>query len=136
MNVNNKYCFLPKETYKRVYLDVNKIDPSSFYGDVLYLGLGDAFLPEIQSKNVLTTTIVEINENLVNQKRKLIETKGWKIIQEDAYMYVPEKKYDLIFADIWYQVQEKETVFGLIESYKPFVKDTGRILYLNTIIKK
>lgn len=92
MNVNNKYCFLSKETYKRVYLDVNKIDPSSFYGDVLYLGLGDAFLPEIQSKNVLTTTIVEINENLVNQKRKLIETKGWKIIQEDAYMYVPEKK--------------------------------------------
>lgn len=47
-----------------------------------------------------------------------------------------KKKYDLIFADIWYQVQEKETVFSLIESYKPFVKDTGRILYLNTIIKK
>lgn len=136
MNKNTDYCYLSIETYKRIYIDINNIDPSSFYGDVLYLGLGDAFLPKMQSKNVLTTTIVEINENLINRKKKLVETKEWKIIKEDAYIYVPEKKYDLIFIDIWYQVQEKETVFGLIERYTPFIKDTGKIMYLNTIIKK
>ncbi len=135
MNMSNKYFFISRETYRHVYIEANKIDPSSFYGDVLYLGLGDAFLPENQSKNVLTTTIVEIDKNLIDQKIKLIKTKGWTIIHEDVYTYVPEKKYDLIFVDIWYDVQQKETVFGLVDLYKPFVKDTGKILYLNSIIK-
>lgn len=127
---------LTNDFWSRIYCDANKIDPTSFYGSVLYLGLGDAFLIRKQSPNVTKTVIIENDPNVIQFNYKRGVPDNWEIIEADVYEYVPTENFDIVIVDIWYEVQNKDVVADLVKRYEPYLKENGKIIYLPTIIKK
>jgi spermidine synthase len=86
--------------WNSIYLTNNKIDPSILFGSILYLGMGTCFIPRLQSKNVIDTDIVEIDENMIDYNKNI--SNNWNVIKADVYKYETIKKYDFIFIDIFY----------------------------------
>ena len=117
---------------QRVYKDVNM---KIFKGDVLYLGMGPLWLPILQGNKVVTTTIIEIDQEMI-QKYEHYADEDWKIICADAWEYVPNKKFDVIYADIWHQMYEYSELEKMFEKYKDFLKPGGKIYCLEHLVRK
>jgi len=119
--------------WNSIYLTNNKIDPSILFGSILYLGMGTCFIPRLQSKNVIDTDIVEIDENMIDYNKNI--SNNWNVIKADVYKYETIKKYDFIFIDIFYTKINKDIMEGLIDRYIPFLKEGGKIFYLDSVCK-
>lgn len=119
--------------WNSIYLTNNKIDPSILFGSILYLGMGTCFIPRLQSKNVIDTDIVEIDENMIDYNKNI--SNNWNVIKADVYKYETIKKYDFIFIDIFYKKTTKDIMEGLIDRYIPFLKEGGKIFYLNSVCR-
>lgn len=118
MDIPNKYRFVDDDEYFRIYTK-NDIKIDELYGKVLYLGMGDLYIPRKQPDAVIKTTIVEIDPEVIALNKPKIKP-DWEIICEDAYTYKPTIYYDFIVADIWYLLQPKkhmEEFRKLYESY-------------------
>jgi len=117
-----------------IYKSRNGIYPEDFYGDVLHVGLGTCYLPNQHTDDVTSTTIIEIDQEVIDYNQAVIK-QDWVIIQHDAKTFETETKYDIIMLDIWYDPVENQEVFDLVEKYETFLKPGGKILYLKSILK-
>lgn len=129
-----KYNFTD-DFWERIYLNINRIDPNKLFGSVLYLGMGTCYIPRLQSDNVIKSTIVEIDDDVIEYNKDIIKD-SWEIIKADVYDYEPEFLYDFIFIDIFYHTTEKDNMEGLIYKYINFLKESGKIFYLDSVCKK
>lgn len=129
-----KYNFTD-DFWERIYLNVNRIDPNKLFGSILYLGMGTCYIPRLQSDNVIKTTIIEIDDDVIDYNKDIVEN-SWKVIKADVYYYEPKLLYDFIFIDIFYQKTEKDIMEALIDKYIPFLKENGKIFYLDSVCRE
>ena len=117
---------------ERLYMD---IPMKEFYGSVLYIGMGSAWVPRNQSDSVNQTTIVEIDPNIVQRYGDLIKPE-WKIIIDDAWRFNTYEKFDFIFIDIWDSMVPIKYIEMIRKKYSNFLNPGGRIIFLEKVIKK
>lgn len=129
MENEHKYIYVDQDLLKTIY-DKNNITPNDFYGDVLFIGMGDLYFPK--KIDVNSITIVEKYSDVIELQKSKIP-KEWTIIQEDGYVFETERKYDVIMLDMWYYMITKEELNQQIKRYMKFLNDGGKILYLETI---
>jgi predicted RNA methylase len=129
-----RFSTLKKQTLDFVYKASNYIYPEHFSGDVLYVGMGTCYLMKEQSSEVTSTSIIEFDPEVIEFNVDNIQ-EDWQIIQEDAYTFETENKYDIIVLDIWYRPPPKEEIFSLVDKYNNFLKQDGKILYLKNLIR-
>ena len=111
------------------------IPMKEFYGSVLYIGMGSAWVPRNQSDSVNQTTIVEIDPNIVQRYGDLIKPE-WKIIIDDAWRFNTYEKFDFIFIDIWDSMVPIKYIEMIRKKYSNFLNPGGRIIFLEKVIKK
>lgn len=112
-----------------------KIPMDLFYGSVLYVGMGSAWVPRNQSKEVIKTTIIENSVEIINRYRDLVDP-AWNIIQEDAWRFWTDERFDFIFIDIWDSSTPVKYIEMIRSKYVKLLKVNGEILFLDSIIKK
>ena len=137
MSIDNsflKFSLLHNSKLDSIYKSRNGIYPEEFYGDVLYAGLGIGYLPNQHTEEVTSTTIVEIDQEIIDFNQNSIN-ENWNIIHHDIKTFESENKYDIIVLDIWYDPVENQEVFDLVEKYENFLKVDGKIFYLKSILK-
>lgn len=122
-----------KGIWRDIY-EINNINPKEWWGSILYLGMGMCYCPLEQSDRITKTTIVEIDQRTIDFNRDIIKPE-WIVICDDAYEFKPIEKYDFIFVDIWWEQIESHIVNSLVERYKEYLNEDGRILHLRTIKK-
>jgi len=100
------------------YFKISEVDIENFYGDVLYVGMGNAYGPRKQSDKVKSTTIIEYDPYII-KKYNILE-KNWNIIEADAYEVDlgenPRSKYNL-----------------LLTKYNKHLKKEGKIFFIKTL---
>tara|TARA_R100000149_G_C5761868_1_gene66410 strand:+ start:118 stop:552 length:435 start_codon:yes stop_codon:yes gene_type:complete len=117
------------------YFEKSDFNIKEFYGDVLYVGMGSAYGPRNQSKNVKTTTILEKYPEII--KKYNDTSQNWNIIQGCAYDYeFKDQKFDIIMLDVWAQYICKEEYSILYPKFKKYLKDNGKILIIKTLKTK
>lgn len=131
-----RFLNMPDSLWRNIYWHHNSLDSREFRGQVLYLGMGSCFLPRHQSDAVTQTVIVELNPVVVEHNRKTnnLDT-NWTIVIADAYQYTPDGQFDIIVADIWYDVQCESVINQLIDRYKPWLAPAGQIVNLRTVVR-
>ena len=114
---------------------INGITPEVFKGSVLYLGMGSCLFPRLQNESVTKTTIVELEKEVIywNTKRNYIKDE-WNIINQDAFKFETEEKFDIIFIDIFYQTTTLEIMNLLIDKYSKVLSTGGKVLFLQNVI--
>ena len=132
-NTHHKYIKIDFETYKRIYNEC-QIEFEKFHGSVLYLGMGDLFVPLNQSDKVKKTTILEIDKDVIEKNKEKIK-KDWIIINEDAFNFITSDKFDIIFIDIWYSKVDEDILNFIINKYLKYLKNNSidNIYYLKKI---
>lgn len=114
------------------YFKKSEIDIENFYGDVLYVGMGNAYGPRKQSDKVESTTIIEYDPGII-EKYNILE-KNWNIIEGDAYKVdLKEKKYDFIFVDIFVFKIPRSKYNFILNKYNKHLKKEGKIFFTKTI---
>jgi hypothetical protein len=120
------------DTKCKLYFEKSDINVDEFYGDVLYVGMGNAWGPRNQSSNVKTTTIIEKFPDIIEKYN--IPDKNWNIILDDAYTVdLNDTKYDIIFIDIFAWFIEKEEFLNLYSKYSQHLQKNGTIHYIKTL---
>jgi spermidine synthase len=109
--------------------NINGVTSELFYGDVLALGLGTGLM--IREMKVDSIDVVE---NDPNQIKTFGE--GLNVIEADAFTYKTDKKYDIIFADIWYYSSDIKELDAIKENFKNNLKEGGKIVYLHTVFRR
>ncbi len=135
MKYNISYNIYSKPTWDNVckrYFKKSNVDVETFYGDVLYVGMGSAYGPRKQSDKVKSTTIIEYDPIII--KKFNIPEKNWNIIQADAYeVDLGENKYDFIFIDIFlYKIPRSKYNF-ILNKYNKHLKKEGKIFFIKTL---
>jgi len=125
----HEYREFNDKTYNDVY-ELNNITIDRFYGDVLFVGMGDLYFPI--NVDVNSITIIEKYDKPINKYKDI--TMDFNVIKADAFDFETTYKYDVIFLDIWYHVEDINVVNNLIRKYSNYLKDDGKLLYLDTII--
>ena len=99
------------------------------YANVLVLGLGLGLLPQYikESKSfVQVIDVVDNNQELIDYVNFI--DNSINVINADAYTYTPDKKYDLIIADLWWNFQiTNENKEDLKTHYEPHINYNGRL---------
>lgn len=115
---------------------INDITPEVFKGSVLYLGMGSCLFPRLQNESVTKTTIVELEVDVIdwNRNRNYIKEE-WIVINQDAFKFETEERFDMIFIDIFYQTTTLEVMNQLVNKYNKMLNNDGKISYLSKIIK-
>lgn len=114
------------------YFSKSDIYPQKMYGDVLWVGMGDAYGPRNQSENVKSTTILENDDNIIEKFN--IPEKKWNIIEGCAYSYdFKDQKFDFIILDIWAHLIYGNELKLLKEKYEKHLKKEGIILHIKTL---
>jgi len=114
------------------YFKKSEINIKDFYGDVLYVGMGGAYGPRNQSKNVKNTTILEKYPEIIEKYN--VPEKNWRIIEGCAYEYdFKDQKFDIIVLDIWARFIFKKEYDVLYAKYKKYLKNEGRIHTIKTL---
>jgi predicted RNA methylase len=129
MNDLNKYIEAPNELLAMMY-NQNNVKPNDFYGDTLFVGMGNLYF---QTKiSVDSITIIEKYADVIElQKNNILPE--WIIIQDDGYIFTTDKKFDVIMLDMWYEMIPEEELNEQINRYKKFLKKDGKVIYLETI---
>lgn len=114
------------------YFKKSNWDIENFHGDVLYVGMGSAYGPRNQSKNVKTTTILEKYPEII--KKYNDPSQDWNVIQGCAYEYnFKPKQFDIIILDVWARFIYLDEYNKLMNKFKNYLKDSGRILTIKTL---
>jgi len=114
------------------YFKISEVDIENFYGDVLYVGMGNAYGPRKQSDKVKSTTIIEYDPYII-KKYNILE-KNWNIIEADAYeVDLGENKYDFIFVDIFLFKIPRSKYNLLLTKYNKHLKKEGKIFFIKTL---
>ena len=114
------------------YFKKSNFDIENFHGDVLYVGMGSAYGPRNQSKNVKTTTILEKYPEII--KKHNDPSQDWNVIQGCAYEYnFKPKQFDIIMLDVWARFIYLDEYNKLYNKFKNYLKDGGRILTIKTL---
>tara|TARA_R100000664_G_C2754562_1_gene142203 strand:- start:1978 stop:2415 length:438 start_codon:yes stop_codon:yes gene_type:complete len=114
------------------YFKKSNFDIENFHGDVLYIGMGNAYGPRNQSKNVKTTTILEKYPEII--KKYNDPSQDWNVIQGCAYDYdFKNQKFDIIMIDIFAKFIYLYEYNKLLNKYEKHLKDNGRILTIKTL---
>ena len=130
-------CIRDRDYYCNVFLgdceDFTKItalyDGFSF-DKILIGGLGLGLLPEY-AKSVKNCSVIDVIEN----NQELIDYIDFlespiNIIKGDALSYTPDKKYDLILIDLWWEKEDiTQEIQDIIKSnYNSYLETNGKIL--------
>jgi len=132
---------IPKGKYTRLYVNgelamsdtpmerrTNSFITQNAFGDILIGGLGlGMILLEIQGNDkVNSITVIEKHPEVIEiVGRQLPLNNKVKIIEGDIFTYKPERKYDLIWLDIWNSVNSdvyKEEMKPLKAKYRRYLK--------------
>ena len=114
------------------YFKKSDIYPEKMHGDVLWVGMGNAYGPRNQSKNVKTTTIIEKYKNIIDNFN--IPSKNWNIIEACAYSHeFKDEKFDFIILDIWGGILYANELNSLTDKYKKYLKKHGQLLTIKTL---
>ncbi len=114
------------------YFEKSDFDIENFHGDVLYVGMGNAYGPRNQSKNVKTTTILEKYPEIIEKFND--PSQDWNVIQGCAYNYeFKSQKFDIIMIDIFARFIYLDEYNKVLNKYKKYLKDNGRILTIKTL---
>jgi spermidine synthase len=106
--------------------------PMLNFKNILVGGLGLGIIPfYIEKYRTSEIDVVENNKNVINAIKELNHLKKTSIIEENFLSYTPEKKYDLILADLWWLqptdfIEQKNTI---IQNYKPYLNEGGKIYF-------
>ena len=112
-----------------------RVDYSQIIGDVLYLGMGSMWVPRNQGNRVKSTTIIEKYQKIIDRFSSLANTE-WEILKGDIYKYIPNKTYDVIFADIFIIPFTYAESIEIINLYKEYLKPGGKIIFLEKLLDK
>lgn len=133
---SNQYLNKPDTLWQNIYWIHNGVDSRDFQGQVLYLGMGNCFLPRYQSSAVTNTVIVEYAPAVIEHNHKMHNLdKNWSTVVADAWQYTPDQKFDIIVVDIWYDPQCASVVDQLVNRYRPWLTVTGKIVNLKTVVR-
>jgi spermidine synthase len=102
-------------------------------GDVIIFGLGIGLIvyPLLQDDDIKSITIIEIDKELIDQTSYLLlesDTKSkLSIINQNAFQYEDNKKYDTIYFDIWPLINKEafKEMKILSERFSKNLKDGG-----------
>lgn len=96
-------------------------------GDILIggLGLGVVLFPLLKNQLVTSITVIENNIYVLSLISKLFKNKHIKFIHKNIYDYIPEKKFDTIWIDIFRLYPNEEEITSLNLLYRPYLKDNG-----------
>lgn len=96
-------------------------------GDVLIAGLGIGLivLPIQDKENIKSITIIEKQQEIINMVASQLPLNNKvNIICDDIFNYIPNKKYDTIYLDIWPYVNSdiyKEEMLPLKNKYRKYL---------------
>ena len=79
------------------------------HGDVLIggLGIGMIIMAIQDNESVKSITVVEKNPDVIAAVKDQLPLNGKvRIIEGDVYTYVPDRKYDCVYMDIWGDISE------------------------------
>lgn len=104
-------------------------------GDVFIcgLGIGLVIMPLLEKEGVKTITVVEKYQDVIDIV--LPQIKGYdkenklNVICADCFEYIPDKKYDTIFIDIWAYINSdiyKEEMLPLKRKYRKYLTENGK----------
>jgi hypothetical protein len=115
-------------TIKIFYDELFKKD----FNSVLIAGLGLGVIPYILKDECQIIDVVEKDNNLISTIQDYNYISGTTIINEDIFVYEPNKNYDLILLDIWCnnngQTIQSE-ISTLVTKFLPFLNQNG-IIYI------
>ncbi|MHC4782677.1 MAG: hypothetical protein ACYTE0_06430 [Planctomycetota bacterium] len=121
----DNFYYLGSIQHKRIFEGIPD------YPNVLVLGLGLGLLPQYIKENKSFVQVIDVIDN----NQELIDYVDFidnsiNVINADAYTYTPDKMYDLIIADLWWDNQiTVEQRDSLNEHYEPHINNNGRIYY-------
>ncbi len=116
------------DEFTQKYLDYHEIDLSTFTGDILYLGMGTAYCARNTQAN--SNTFVEIDSEIVEEYSI---DEDWDVYNEDLYMFSTDKKFDIIFVNIFSRYTELEVLQEIKDLYKDNLKEGGKFLFLKKL---
>jgi len=99
-------------------------------GDVLIagLGIGLILIPLFKNPKVKSITVIEKEKDVIDLVENQLNLEKVKIQQEDIFTYVPNKKYDTIYFDIWPTIGDNfYEMSELLEKFLPFLTNEGWI---------
>lgn len=101
------------------------------YENVLILGLGLGIIAHYMEneKSITDIDVVEINKNVVDVTTSLNHLKSTNVIHHDLYTYQTDKKYDLIIADMWWNLPPyyRSRMIDIEQIYKKNLNEGGSI---------
>ena len=120
------------DKFLEVVYDSNNIQPDTFYGDVLYVGMGGGYLFKRHTNKVNSTTFIEYDQDIIDE----CNFTECMVINGDAYNVEVPGKFDIIVLNIWDVATDLTNVETLIKKFEDNLKIGGKIKYLDTIIKR
>jgi spermidine synthase len=94
--------FIMSDTPTEIFTNVEFV--SHAHGDILIAGLGLGIMLKMLEEipGVNKVTVIEKEEEIIQLVEDQLELpENFKIIQEDIFHYRPDRKYDVIYFDIW-----------------------------------
>jgi len=133
---NNKWIE-NKEYYSKVFLGdcdpctkIKALYDGFTFDKILIGGLGLGLLPEYAKsvKNCSVIDVVENNQELIDYIDYL--ESPINIIKGDALSYTPDKKYDLILMDLWWEEGDvtQQIQDNIKSNYNSHLETNGKIL--------
>lgn len=100
------------------------------FDKILIGGLGLGLLPQYakEVKNCSVIDVIENNQELIDYVDYL--ESPINIIKGDALSYTPNKKYDLILIDLWWEEEDitQEIQDNIKNNYNSYLEDNGKII--------
>jgi len=121
--------YLNDSILKEVYSDV---PIQEFKGSVMYVGMGSAWVPRNQPPSVYRTLIIEKDKKIIDKFSYLLKPE-WEVVNEDAWLFHTEEKFDFIFIDIWNSVILDKYMIMIESLYSNYLKPGGKILFLEQL---
>ena len=140
LKIDKEYVMLYDKHQSKVMMTNNEFEMSSNQkfidnskGDVIIFGLGIGLIvyPLLQDDDIKSITIIEIDKELIDQTSYLLlesDTKSkLSIINQNAFQYEDNKKYDTIYFDIWPLINKEafKEMKILSEKFSKNLKDGG-----------
>lgn len=111
-----EYFGIQEGTYKRLLIDGQTMMSNTWMeqrtnlefvekatGHVLIagLGIGMILVPILNKPDVLSVTVIEKSPDVISLVAPYFVNDKLKVVQADIFDYIPDKKYDVIYFDIW-----------------------------------
>jgi spermidine synthase len=133
---NEKQCIIYNEKnekimYENGVFDLYEQSLPTLKGDVLIVGLGSGIIGYNYKDKVDSKTYIEILPELIEICEEY--QPEFTYINEDAFLFDTNEKYDTIFLDIYHRLtpEYKNDMRKLMEKYSKFLKEDGEIDHLH-----